>query len=197
MTGVPSCTRRALLGAAGAGAAGLTFGVAGATPRAGAAALDDRTILRLSLELERVVVLAYELALSSGYLDRRLQAAVATIAGQERQHADALSVFLRQLGAPLPPAPRGIAAVDAVVPGLGHARSGRELLSVLTELEGVAVYSYYLGIQRLYDQKLVQTATAILADESQHLVILREAAGQDPLPRPFEVGSRVRAAGVR
>jgi hypothetical protein len=89
----------------------------------------------------------------------------------------------------VPAPPRGIAAVDAVVPGFGQARTEGELLSLLAELEQVSVYSYYLGAQQLTDQKLVQTATAVLGDESQHLVLLRMALGRDPIPNAMEVGA--------
>jgi ferritin-like protein len=188
-------TRRALLGA-GAGAIGLALGPRGAPP-ARAAGLDDRSIVTLNLQVEQVVALAYQLALAGGRLDRHMQGTVTAIAGQERQHADALAAFLHELGAPLPPPPRGIAAVDAVVPGLGRARTQSEVLAVLADLERVSVHAYYLGIQQLYDQKLVQTATAVLGDESQHLVVLRHALGRDPVPFALEVGAPDRARAVR
>jgi rubrerythrin len=158
--------------------------------------MDDRSILTLNLRVEQAVAVAYELALAGGRLDRRLRATLSTIGGQERQHADALAAFLRELGAPLPAPPRP-PAVEAVVPGLGRARNQSELLAVLAELERVSVHSYYLGIQQLYDQKLVQTATAVLGDECQHLVVLRRALGRDPLPFALEVGAPERAPAVR
>jgi ferritin-like protein len=189
------CTRRALLGT-GAAAIALALDPRGAPP-AGAAGLDDSSILTLNLRVEQVVALAYELALAGGRLDRHTQGTLTAIAGQERQHADALAAFLRELGGPLPAPPRGIAAVDAVVPGLGRARTQSDVLAVLADLERVSVHAYYLGIQQLYDQKLVQTATAVLGDESQHLVVLRHALGRDPVPFALELGAPDRAPGVR
>lgn len=189
----PVCSRRALLGA---GAGGLALALTGPAS-ARAAGLDDRSILRLNLEVEQVVALAYELALAGGRVDRRMHGTLAAIAGQERQHVEALSAFLGELGAPLPAPPRGVSAVDAVAPGLGRARTQGDVLAVLAELERISVHSYFLGIQQLYDQKLVQTATAVLADESQHLVVLRRALGRDPLPSALEVGAPATATAVR
>lgn len=211
VTGPARFSRRVLLGRAAAGGAavagtgalgalGAVGGAAFAPPGVAAAAggLDDATILRLSVQLEQVAQLACEMAVASGLLDARRRASVAAIGAQERQHADAFGTFLHvNLGGALPPPPRGSAAVDAVVPGLSRARSQHELLSLLAELERVSIYSYYLGAQSLYDQKLVQTATAVLGDHSQHLVVLRQALGRDPLPAAIEVGAARGAAGVR
>ena len=185
------CTRRTLLGA------GLVAGLAGSVAPARAATLDDPTILRLTLQLEHVVALGYETALSGPAADDRLRPTLQRILDQERQHADALAAYLRDLRAPLPAPPRGPAALDAVVPALGRARTPAALLSALIDLERVAVYSYYLGAQQLYDQKLVQIATAVLGDESQHLVELRSAAGVDLLPSALETGAAERPATVR
>lgn len=161
-------------------------------PTALAASPDDQSILRLNLQLEQVVALAYQLALSSGRLDRRHRATATDILAHERAHEQALATYLRDLGASLPAPPTGIAAVDAVVPGLGAARSQADLLGVLAELEAVSIRGYYLGIQRIYDQKLVETATAILGAEAQHLTVLRASLGRDPVPAAFEVGASVR-----
>ena len=78
------------LAAAAAGAAG-----AGA-PTALAAPADDQTILRLNLQVEQVVALAYELALSSGRLDRRHRATATDILAHERAHEQALATYLRE-----------------------------------------------------------------------------------------------------
>jgi hypothetical protein len=156
-------------------------------PPAVAKPIDDQTILRKSLELEQVVVAAYTFAAASPWAGAR-RATLSAIGAQEREHAAALAAYLRQMSIALPAPLSGPAALDALVPGLRAARSEHELLATLVGLERVAVANYYLGIQRLVDQRLVETVAGVLGAESQHLVVLRLALGQEPLPGANETG---------
>jgi len=38
--------------------------------------------------------------------------------------------------------------------------------------------------------KLLQTGASIMANEGQHLVVLRRIAGKDPIPNAFETGAQ-------
>lgn len=200
MSQAPASSRRQLLG--GAVGAALALAPAAASPGGALAAIvrrrlpppaaatpiDDQTILRRSLELEQVVVAAYAFAAASPLADGQ-RATLSAIEAQERAHAAALAAYLRQMSVALPPPLSGPAALDALVPGLRAARSEHALLATLVGLERVAVANYYLGIQRLVDQRLVETAAGVLGAESQHLVVLRLALGQEPLPGANETGT--------
>ena len=48
--------------------------------------------------------------------------------------------------------------------------------------------TYYRAAPRLEDAKLLQLSATIMANEGQHLVILRRALGKDPVPNAFETG---------
>ncbi len=52
----------------------------------------------------------------------------------------------------------------------------------------MAVAAYYEAHQKLQDAKLRQTGSSIMYNEGQHLVILRQALNQNPVPNAFETG---------
>ena len=58
------------------------------------------------------------------------------------------------------------------------------------ELETAAVAAYLDAHRELVEAKLLQTGASIMASEGQHLVVLRRAVGQDPVPAAFETGAK-------
>ncbi len=58
------------------------------------------------------------------------------------------------------------------------------------ELETAAVGAYYDAHQRLEDAKLLQAGASIMANEGQHLVVLRQLLGRSPVPNAFETGKK-------
>jgi rubrerythrin len=55
-------------------------------------------------------------------------------------------------------------------------------------LEESAVAAYYDAHQKLKDPKLLQAGASIMANEGQHLVVLRSVAKKNPVPNAFETG---------
>ena len=80
--------------------------------------------------------------------------------------------------------------IDGVVKGIGDLRSQADVANFAIELELAAVAAYYDAHAKLVDAKLLQTGAAIMANEAQHLVVLRQAAKQDPVPHAFETGEK-------
>jgi rubrerythrin len=150
----------------------------------------DGTILEQAITLERVAVLAYDRILAGGLLADRLARQVRVLRGHEQQHADVLTKALTDLGATPPPAPSGVADVDKVVKGLADLRTQADVLSFAIELETAAVAAYYDAHAKLVEAKLLQTGASIMADEGQHLVVLRQAAGRPPVPNALETGEK-------
>ena len=150
----------------------------------------DGTILEQAITLERVAVLAYDRILAGGLLADRLVRQVQVLRGHEQQHADVLTKALTDLGATPPPAPSGVADVDKVVKGLADVRTQADVLSFAIELETAAVAAYYDAHAKLVEAKLLQTGASIMADEGQHLVVLRQAAGRPPVPNALETGEK-------
>lgn len=153
-----------------------------------AATTTDSEILVAAIKLEQVAVLVYDAAIASGLLSKDLLAAATLFRGHEQSHADVLSTALSALGETLPPKATQ-ADVGAVVKGLGDASSQADLANVAIELELAAVAAYYDAEAKLVDAKLLQTGAAIMANESQHLVVLRQFVKRAAVPNAFETGA--------
>jgi hypothetical protein len=50
------------------------------------------------------------------------------------------------------------------------------------------VAAYFDAMGRLGEARLLQRSATIMANEGQHLAILRRRAGRDPVPNAFETG---------
>jgi rubrerythrin len=149
----------------------------------------DDDILRSAIKLEQVAVLAYGTAIDSGLLSKGFTKVAQRFRAHEQEHADALSTALTDLGGTL--APKATAAdIDGVVKGLGDVKSQGDIANFAIELEMAAVAAYYDAHRKLVDAKLLQTGASIMANEAQHLVVLRQAVKQDAVPNAFETGAK-------
>lgn len=184
--------RRALLrrgfGLGGAAIAASSIPLLWSVRSAFAEVKGDTAILARAIGLERVAVLAYRMAVDGGLLSTNLRTDAELLGVHERRHADALTTALTDLGGTPPPAPQGIADVEKVVKGFGAATSQAALLNLLVELETATVAAYLDAQKQFVEGKLMQTAASIMASEGQHLVLLRRAAGKEPIPAAFETG---------
>jgi rubrerythrin len=147
----------------------------------------DDDILKSAIKLEQVAVLAYDKAIDSGLLSADFKQVVQRFRGHEQAHVDALSTALTDLGGTL--APKATAAdIDGVVTGLGSVKSQADIANLAIELEMAAIAAYYDAHRKLVDAKLLQTGASIMANEAQHLVVLRQAVKKDAVPNAFEIG---------
>ena len=149
---------------------------------------DDGAILQSAINLERIAVIAYGAAIDSGLLSAGVEKVARQFRGHEQEHADALTTALTDLGGTPPPKPSGVKDVDKVVKGLSDVKSQADIVNFAIELETAAVAAYYDAHRRLIETKLLQTSASIMANEGQHLVVLRQAAKKDPVPDAFETG---------
>jgi rubrerythrin len=173
-------TRREL----GLGAAALPFALA--VDEAFAKAEGQLAILRAAVELEQKAVLTYKAAAPKlGRSEARL---AELLSRQEQQHADGLSMALRNRGGRPPSPPTG----PGQVPGLERALAGdrRTILTFAVALENAAVAAYGDALRKLRDPRLLSPIVSILGNEGQHLAVLRQALGTQPVPGPFERGAR-------
>lgn len=150
----------------------------------------DAPILQRAINLERVTVIAYDSVIAGPLLSPSVRRVLRRFRGHEQEHADELTTSLRSLGGTEPPPPQGPADVDEVVEGLRDVRSQADVLSFLIELETAAVAAYFDAQAKLTEPKLLQTGASIMAGEGQHLVVLRQTAGREPLPHAFETGEQ-------
>jgi rubrerythrin len=140
-----------------------------------------KATLSAVLKLEQTALVAYEAIANSGVLKDVLR----QFLDQERQHADQLVSALQNLGAkaPIPPRRSGIPGLDAAV------RSRDAALRFAIGLESRTVAAYQAAIEDTVDSNVVHTNAGAMGTDAQQLVILRELAGMDPVPRAFETGA--------
>lgn len=148
----------------------------------------DAAILESAVGIEQIAVFAYGRAASSGVLDRETTRIAETYGDHEQEHADGLTAALEALGGTAPAKPTSLKDIDAVQRGLGDARKQADVVDFAIELEMAGIAAYYDAQLKLKDAKLIQTAASIMANEGQHLVVLRQAAEKPPVPNAFETG---------
>jgi rubrerythrin len=152
-----------------------------------AATSGDAEILSSAIGLEQVAVLAYDAAIGGGLLKPSFAKILTRFRDHEQQHADTLTTALTDLGGTAPPKATQ-ADLEKVVTGLGDARSQADIANLAIELEMAAVAAYLDAQRKLINAKLLQTGASIMANEAQHLVVLRQAVKRDPVPNAFETG---------
>jgi Ferritin-like domain len=186
VTGQPGLgirSRRELI--AGAGAAGGGLLIAGCGTRSlrsrvkkGAkVAPADVDVLNQLLALEYHAVAAYTAGIP--FLRRPEHKAAKQFLGQEVTHASTLAGLIKQAGGkPVTPEP----SYD-----LGRPRED-DILALLHKLEADQLQGYIELIPALTKGKLRATAAAIMANDAQHLAVIRQQQGQPPIPSPFATG---------
>jgi hypothetical protein len=182
-----------LAGAAGALSLGAAAPASADTPPS------DAELLSKTLEVERLMVLAYERVLASGVLSPPVQRAITPYLDQERAHASAVAAALARLGAAAPSGPLSLkeasAALDQhhVSDSLTDLHTEHDGLKLLIDLESVAEGASYTPIRDLRRPELVQLCARIMACEAQHWTVLSglRNPGQyvKAIPWPYVFGS--------
>jgi hypothetical protein len=167
-------------------AAGLAAAVGATALGRGARALakgDDAARLRRLIEQQQALEVAYRELAAGDALDQEVARAAELFAGQERQHAEALVAAYEDLGEepPAPPAP-------AEVEELGGVEAQEEGLELLLAMTNAAIARLNDGAVRFTAPDLVRTAAQIAGNEAQHVVVLRQQLGEDPVPEAFSTG---------
>jgi Ferritin-like domain len=160
----------------------------------------DAELLGKSLEVERLMVLAYRRALASGALTPAIQRAITPHLAHELSHAAALAAQLTALGAPAPNGPldlknaRSTMAEYHVSDSLTDVRSEVQYLKLLIDLESVAEGIHYTALKDLRSAPLQRLSAEIMACEAQHWTVLSglRNPGQyvKAVPWPFVFGSK-------
>jgi rubrerythrin len=183
-------TRRAVLRVAGASAvAGASMGVTGALagcgtrpaprPPAGepparpSALRGDVAALNQALEREHETIAAYTAGIP--LLTGTARAAAQQFLSQEFSHAAELSALIRRGGGkPGEPSPNGYP--------LGNPRTAQEVLALLHRVEREAMALYLEVLPLLQPGEVRATVASILANEAQHLSVIRARSGLEPVP---------------
>jgi hypothetical protein len=174
----PPQTRRSILrvSAAGLGAIGLA-GCGGAVHRRAhrrrltPAAAEDVKLLNAALAVEQRSIAAYTAI--TPLLSGRAHDAASVFLGNDLEHAGELRKLITHLrGQAHDPLPRY---------DFGRPRGARELLGVLHGLETQQLGAYLRALPLLSTGELRQSVGAILANDAQHIAILRGELNQPAL----------------
>jgi len=158
-----------------AGCSGLASGAG----RSDGQAASDVRILSTALAAEREAVAAYQLGADSGLLESGVLKVAVDFQDHHKQHADLLASTIRKLGGE-PEQP--LARYNFPTQGL---KRQQDVLEFAAGLERGAVSAYAGAIPLFGERNLAQAAASILADESMHWAVLRQALGLDPVPGAF------------
>lgn len=182
-------TRRALLStSAGGVAAGMMFAASGcgrSSRRAdvhkiplSARTTDVMVINGLLDHCERTIA-AYTacIPLLTGHLHK----ATKQFLDQDLDHAGELYRLIKQAG--------GDANKPAPSYDLGQPKGRRDLVQLLHDLEAQMVSLYLAAVPQLSPGSVRATIASILANDSQHVVVLRLALHEDPIPTAFVTGA--------
>ena len=181
--GEPS-SRRGLLRAVGAGVAGLALAGCGTQSlkeqvhNSASVLGTDVDVLNELLHLEHMAIAAYTAGTP-------LLAPATIKAGQlflndELSHAGALAGWINAAGGtPIMPAP----SYD-----LGHPRTSQQVLALLHEIERAQITAYLAALPRLAPGMVQQSVASILANDAQHVAVVRAALGQPAVPSAFVTG---------
>jgi rubrerythrin len=180
-----TATRRQVVRTAGGAVLAAPL-LARASAALAAATGDEETILG-AVRLEQAAVVTYRTGASSGGLDGPATKLFITVAGQEQAHLDAVTKQLQTLGGVVPPlpTPEQVKLGSAMLAGL---TTQAQLLGFAADLEQQTIAAYYEAQQALRRAEFLQTTASIMANEGQHLALLRQAMNRPPVPSAFETG---------
>jgi hypothetical protein len=189
--------RELVAGALAGAAAGLG---SGSPALADSPAPSDAELLSKTLEVERLMVLAYERVLASGALSPGVQRAITPFLGQERAHLSAVAAALTRLGAPASAGPlsledaSGALSAHSVPGSLTDLHTEHACLKLLVDLESVAEGASYTPIRNLRHPDLVVLCARIMGCEAQHWTVLSglRHPGQyvKAVPWPYVFGTK-------
>jgi hypothetical protein len=173
------------LRAAGAGTAGALALAACGKSSLRAQVHNSKPVLRSDIEqLSRLLYLEH-MAIAAYTAGTPLLPPATVKAGQlflndELSHAGELAGLIRAAGAKPPKPPPSYP--------LGHPRTGDEVLALLHTIERSLLTAYLDAIPRLRPGPLKQQVASILANDAQHLAVVRAALHLPAVPSAFVTG---------
>jgi hypothetical protein len=181
--GEPSSRRKLLFGAA-AGVAGAVLAGCGSESikqqvhNSQPALANDVDLLNRLLHLEHVGIAAYTAGIP--LLDQPTAKAGQLFLNDEISHAGDVAGLVREAGGkPIKPAPSY---------ALGHPRTSEQVLMLLHAVENAQIAGYLYAIQQLEPGVVKQQVASILANDAQHVAVVRAALGQPAIPSAFVTG---------
>jgi bacterioferritin (cytochrome b1) len=175
-------SRRWLLGAAGAGTGGLAailLAACGGSHHVGAQTTTippvhspDVELLNHLLDLEHIGIAAYTAGIPLLSPSGRMAGQRFLI--QELSHAGELAGLVGEAG--------GLPNKSKPSYDLGHPRTGADVLKLLHEIERSQISAYLQAIPKLAMPPTRAALAAVLANDAQHIAVLRSELGRQAVP---------------
>ncbi len=143
-----------------------------------AATKSDIAILNAAIDIENTAIAAY--TAGAPLLKGELLKLGREFLGQEKEHADALSTAVTQLGGH-PSRPKS--AYD-----FPRVRTQRDVLLLANMIEHEAITAYIDALPRLSSPDLRATAASIVTNEAEHVSVILGALGRPQVPTAFVTG---------
>jgi Ferritin-like domain len=178
-------SRRGLLRAAGVSLAGAVVAAGCGKTSLRAQVQNSQPVLHTDVDLLQHLLHLEHVAIAAYTAGTPLLPAATVKAGQlflndELAHAGALGALIKAAGGkPNKPAP----SYD-----LGHPRTGRQVLELLHRIENAQISAYLAALPRLEPSLVKRSVAAILANDAQHVAVVRAALGQAAVPSAFVTG---------
>ena len=178
-------SRRGWLRAAGAGVAGALVAAGCGSQSLKAQVHNSKPVLQSDVDLLGHLLYLEHVAIAAYTAGTPLLPPATVKAGQlflndELSHAGDLAGLIRAAGAKPPkPAPSY---------PLGHPRTGEEVLALLHAVERAQIAAYLDALPRLRPGTLKQQVASILANDAQHLAVVRAALHLPAVPSAFVTG---------
>jgi bacterioferritin (cytochrome b1) len=138
----------------------------------------DVEILNGLLDLEYKAIAAYTAGIP--LLTSHVQTAARQFLSQEITHAGELYGLIKQA--------RGIANKRQASYAFGRPRGHKDVIELLHRLEQAEIAGYLDAIPNVSPGSVRAALAAILANDAQHVVVLRRALRVEPIPAPFVTG---------
>lgn len=142
----------------------------------------DRGPLEGLVAYQQEVAFGYTVALGQGPFDSNERSTLRGFLSDAEQAVAALRRALEGEGGKPTPAP------DANNPPPPSAPGRAGYLADLITAEDSLVAGYYVAMQSLSQERYLRGAAAFMAQAGRRLVVLRQLAGRELLPRSFETG---------
>ena len=182
-------SRRALLRGSGVGlAAGAALAISACAGRSRQPNVDtiptaarnaDVALLNGLIDREYKAIAAYTACIP--LLSGREQNAAKQFLSQETTHAGELSGLITQAG--------GFADKARASYDLGQPRTRKEVLDLLHAVEQEQIAGYVEAIPAVSPGSVRAALSAMLANDAQHIVVLRRTLHVEPLPSAFVTGN--------
>jgi rubrerythrin len=142
----------------------------------------EAEILNALIDVENTVIAAY--TAGAPLLKGDLVRIGRQILTQEKEHADALSQLVLDLGG-RPSKPKADYTRD--FPRLSEQG---QVLRLTSRMENTAIAAYIDALPKLSNGEIRARAASILASEAEHLSVIQGALGRPQVPTAFVVGGR-------